>query len=742
MFYHHNFSFRLLCCLLVFLTLSCAKTPPAARSFNLLEAVSEADLIWDTGYISAKTPDFRSALLHGFRIGGTKQEKTIIARGPRSILVFRCFTLEDKTIRFQLKPAGAVQRMLTVQINNQPVAKQKILAGAHSYTVTAPANILRQGINYLAFLSPTDLEFDFVAIENKNGSGNPEYIQQSAQPVTANTTTITAAAPSSARFYLRVPPNASLFVTYGIATKESPAGASARFVIAAEPDGGKRSEISSEVLTNRWFRSSKSTRTISLEAFGNRPVRLSFEAQQRTDQPRPRIYWSAIRISLPEAIPEQKAVGADYLKAGYKSSVYPNVIIYLVDAMRADHLQPYGYSLPITPSLKTFAKDAVVFEDTYSQVSWTRPSITTIMTGLYPSTHLVQDRLDMLPDFLPTLPQQLKLHGYQNIAFITQPNISKQFGFSRDFVHYEELFKRNKDGKEQFPTQSDLLVEKAIEYLKDASLKQTFVYIHAVDTHGPLAPQRRFLPAQSQCDFTNPEINYAQKFQRADQNDPCRVAIYDAAVQQSDFYFGQFLDFLKQKNAYDNSLIIFTADHGESLLEHGKWGHGENLYQADIRVPLIVKFPDQKQAGKRVAGVARHIDVMPTVLEYLGLKKPDGIQGDSLLSLIDHDENRVVFSELSVDKFKKRCIVLDHCKLIETPHPVFGALYELYDTKADPLETLDLKAKRPVLFGYLKAMLHQWERLQAAKAVKLRKPGIAVLDKETEESLKALGYLQ
>jgi arylsulfatase A-like enzyme len=208
------------------------------------------------------------------------------------------------------------------------------------------------------------------------------------------------------------------------------------------------------------------------------------------------------------------------------------------------------------------------------------------------------------------------------------------------------------------------------------------------------------------------------------------------------------IELLREEGVYNHTLIVLTADHGESFLEHNVWSHGRTLYQQEIRVPLIIHFPDSFDSGKKVLSAGRHIDIFPTILDWIGLSVPPGVQGHSLLPLMQSGKtvNTPIYCELVLDQADKRAVVLGQYKLIQNNDEVqpnrFTSWYELFDLKTDPMERLNLLTSRPILFGYLRSMLIEWSDSQTRRKSILKKPKGAVLDPETEETLKALGYLQ
>src|SRR5262249_36190439 len=250
---------------------------------------------------------------------------------------------------------------------------------------------------------------------------------------------------------------------------------------------------------------------------------------------------------------------------------------------------------------------------------------------------------------------------FSTYAFITNANLAPQFHFDRSFEKYVRL----SEGK----TDSDVLfasIQNA-KYLTSNRTKPFFAYIHALDTHVPYIPPKASYGSLPNCEAAVNGFHQPRpKDVLTDKDIQCGMAMYDREAFYSDLYFGKFIDYLKQNGLYENSIVVFTADHGEQFFEHEAWGHGKSLYEPEIRVPLMIKFPNHKFARKRLSQTVRHIDLFPTASELTGMKPPDRIQGQSLMPVIhgETSEGHPVFSELLLYGKNKKCIVWDRYKLL------------------------------------------------------------------------------
>ncbi|MEO8215649.1 MAG: sulfatase-like hydrolase/transferase [Acidobacteriota bacterium] len=382
----------------------------------------------------------------------------------------------------------------------------------------------------------------------------------------------------------------------------------------------------------------------------------------------------------------------------------PPIIIISVDTLRSDHLPAYGYRKVQTPAIDALAHDSIVFERAYSHCPLTLPSHATIFTGLLPSETGVRDNLGYrLPAQVSTLASILKEHGYTAGAAVSAYVLRAETGISRGFDFYDDHIPERADqsigGIQRRGEESASLVEKWI----DEHRAQPFLaFLHLYEPHSP---------------YEAPEP-YRSRFNP-----------YDAEIAHADAIVGHFLDDLKQKNLYDEAMIVFLSDHGEGLGDHGEDEHGIFLYREAIQVPLMVKLPHSGRHGERVSRPVGLVDIVPAVLDELGLKIPEGLAGRSLLS--SSTGPRSIYSESYYARFhfgwSDLHSLTDGSKhYIEAPRP------ELYDLVADPGEHSNLSmSDRRDFFAMKKAIAPLMK--QATQP--------AAIDPEEASKLAALGYL-
>ncbi len=380
------------------------------------------------------------------------------------------------------------------------------------------------------------------------------------------------------------------------------------------------------------------------------------------------------------------------------------VVLISVDTLRADHLPAYGYRGVETPAFDALARDAILFENAYCQAPLTLPSHAVILTGRFPYENGVRDNVGFrLAPSMPTLASLLKDAGYATGAAVSSLALRADRGLDSGFDSYDDRFaKQSPDERPGTESSAALL-----RFLDTAAGRPAFLFLHVYEPHTPYAPPEPF------------RSRYA-------------ASPYDGEIAAADAAVGGFVAELKRRGLYDRALVVFLADHGEGLGDHGEDEHGVFLYREAIRVPLLVKLPGGRRAGERVTRPVGLVDVLPTVAAALRLATPPGLSGASLL---DRDSRgataRRIYSEslyprLALGWSELSSLVDARFQYIEAPRP------ELYDLTADPGERHDLSSGVPEAFRAMRAEL---QRLPHSEAV----PENATAEEIAK--LGALGYI-
>lgn len=422
----------------------------------------------------------------------------------------------------------------------------------------------------------------------------------------------------------------------------------------------------------------------------------------------------------------------------------PNIVIYVIDTLRADHVGCYGYPKPITPRIDGFAREAIIFERTVAQSSWTKPSVASIFTGVWPGTHRVVEEDQALSEDAVTLAEVLHAHGFKTAAFVANGHVNNQFGFEQGFEKF--VFLLNPD--DQTPPPSDFVNRRLFPWLpRYAAAQPFFLYIHTVDPHSPYAPPREFRERFA-GHVQDPEIGSLAalktlRHQGQPTTDRIRdlVALYDAEVALNDQSFGAFVDKLQSLGVYDDTLVVLTSDHGEEFHEHGTWEHSNHLHGELLDVPLIIKLPAwDDRRGERQRFLAQHIDIGPTILGYLGIPVPAHVEGTDILDIAvrNHEDQGAgsVFSHLDKGGRRSASVIDGAWKLIRWGPPA-SERFELYDLRSDAAEAHDVMAQHPIIAGYLRAQLE----IKEARGAELS-PAVVTADEATRANLKALGYVE
>lgn len=300
----------------------------------------------------------------------------------------------------------------------------------------------------------------------------------------------------------------------------------------------------------------------------------------------------------------------------------PLVIIYLVDTLRADHTNPYGYARDTTPELSKFATDAVVFESGITAASWTKPAVGSLLTSQLPGQHGAVQLRDPLDPRQVTLAEMLKAKGYVTGASISNSVIySAHTNFEKGFEYFAGLHGAN--DRPSKVVEAGPVVDAALQWLAMRSGLPTFLYVHTMDPHVPYTPPPPFdtkyapRPEPPEHPGQDPRYDYKEPLDRER-----LIAQYDGEIAYGDQEFGRFIRELKARGLYDDAMIVFLADHGEEFQDHGQWLHGRSVFDELVRVPYIVKFPGNRHAGTRIEQQVRTVDILPSVLQEMGLPVP------------------------------------------------------------------------------------------------------------------------
>ncbi|MGD2090140.1 MAG: sulfatase [Candidatus Aminicenantes bacterium] len=353
-----------------------------------------------------------------------------------------------------------------------------------------------------------------------------------------------------------------------------------------------------------------------------------------------------------------------------KSHTYPNanVILIIIDTLRADHLGCYGYARNTSPELDKLANEGIIFKNMMAQSSWTRPGTASILTGLYPKHHGANTRVDRLAEEINLLPEILGQHGYRSFAFLTNGNVGAVTGFSQGYTKFFYFKEKPKEVDPNIHVRSDLVNESLLKFIRQLEdTSRNFIYIHYSDTHEPHIPKEKNFSRANKTIFTidkfQPAYIRGLKKEQRPKFIKEMINAYDDEIWYNDKMIGHLIQTLKEKNMYSNSIIIITSDHGQEFFEHKGFSHGKTLYEEQLNIPLIIRLPGG--VHRMVEELANQVDIMPTILSLLELPVPGYVDGIDLLKNRKPAAKPFSYAELNLDKKIFSSIQTKREKLIE-----------------------------------------------------------------------------
>lgn len=414
----------------------------------------------------------------------------------------------------------------------------------------------------------------------------------------------------------------------------------------------------------------------------------------------------------------------------------PNVVLIMIDTLRADHVGLYGYNRPTTPYIDQFGRENVTFRRAFTAAPWTPPSVASLLTGLYASSHGMsppQNRRDAreamarLSDELLTIAEYLDEESYRTLALSSNPWISEDFGFEQGFHSF----------RTSAFSDAETVTSAAVDLLKDElGGSPYFLYLHYLDPHSPYTPPERF-----HAIFRDGQESTTKEWRD-------EIDRYDGEIRYLDREVGRLLEHLRSRSDYERTIIIIVSDHGEQFGEHGKQGHGHSLYNEETWIPLIIK-PGESIAAREVREVCSTIDILPTILALTGTAPRTILPGRNLLDREALRARSGVMTELLSDELLQGFISAGGEKLIarggivsketlvkiSSPVEVLG----VFDAFSSGVESR--LTREPELLSELKKNL-----VIAARAAYESRPLLGIpknpLREDAIENLATLGYLK
>lgn len=683
----------------------------------------------------------------------------------------RCRVSGGSNLSIALSTGEKFDKNLTIgYLHDFPndVAHTPILPGSefHTYSLKPPDPATARKIHHIA-LVPLDRAGESFEIESIRLIFRKEYLASIPSGMSwqglsgVYQETLVSRSPERVILDTRLPSHPWLDLSIGTIEDEP-----VQFEVSvAPPSGGKQELLLQRTLTrpHRW-----ELAPLELSGYAGRPVRLTFSVSSGKNG---RIgFWGAPVIR-------------NHDSASKDTGPTRHVIVWWADTLRRDHLDVYGHKRETAPNIRAMAKQGALFQNCISQATWTKVSTPSMMTSLYPVTHGVRDYTDRVPSSAVTLAETLEQAGFATISFASN-------GFTSMFSNLHQGFETLHDASSlpdhQTAKTSREYMDRLLPWLTSHRDVPFFVFFHGYDPHDPYEPYSPYNTLWSEADkkkeheqqvasvrkvIADPLMKYFGMPTRDELTkagvDPAAFISYeegwyDGSIRGMDAEFGRLMEFLKTNGLDQNTLVVFMGDHGEEFLEHGRMFHGQTVYGELTNVPLIVWKPGSIAANTVVDSTVETIDVMPTILEFCGLKPPAAIQGHSFKELLSAPsrsgaEAAIAWNHPAISEkaethgndappphdTESYSIVsgdwkLIHNKLRHADQPEF----ELYDFKRDPLNATDVASQHPEIVKKLAKELDAWFVQASVLRLKPDSDTAVTLNQDELERMRSLGYIQ
>ena len=600
----------------------------------------------------------------------------------------------------------------------------------------------------LRFARPGGAELDWLWLARRKGAA-PSLERVRVVGLDEPRRALAAAPPRTYSFGLVVPRAARLQLAYG-------SRGQARFKVVAAVDGAPpRTLLERPASDGRWH-----VARLDLSRLAGKAVRLELSTAGAAGEGG----WGEPELVSPERGRPPRAAGGPPAR---------NLVHILVDAARREAYPVFNKKSPIpSPALDRLAREGTTFTGAVTPANWTYPSVATLFSGRYHFSFLRDTFPETVPvsEQVPLLQGELLSRGFATAAFVANPWINAQFGTSRGWGTL-----RSFSGEVRGETDAPRLFEAALAWLDElrrtAPRRRFYIYLHTMEPHAPYHYRKgfteRFLP-----EGTRPGTKALDKAlhmieSRAEMLESPTAAqgrllqaLYRGAVAYHEHHLARFLSELDRRTLLGETLVVHTNDHGEELLDHGGMFHGHTLYEELTRCPMVLRYPPRFPAGARFSGYAELVDLVPTILETLGLPPIPGTDGRSLVPDPERSENGAMSHAISVGRNDRPRVPSPDGPL---PLPQARAVWfgpyklivnhrqqvELYDLSRDPGERQNLAPTHPVAVRTGEILLLEAiavpakdRRLSSMETGRLGEtPAPAPLSPALRRRLRALGYI-
>jgi len=614
----------------------------------------------------------------------------------------------NTTLAFTAR-ALAPRQKLSIFFNEKAVGTVDLETGSQKrYQVPVPAAAVKYGENRvrLTFRAAggiaggrhsaaafTDLTLGPAAADG--GAAPPAPIGARVGPATlggVRKTEISIDGKSSRlSYYVAVPEGAVLELAHG---SDVPA---ARAIVRVSVDGQvTRQLLDAATSSGRWAEVS-----LPLGAAGGQAARIDLISRGGS------VKWAEPRLVVRESSPA----------AAPAARRFDHVFVWMVDTLRADKVHVYNPSTRVqTPNYDAFAADATRFEWAQVPGTWSLPSHASLLTGVYPPVHQAISADAKLSEDVAFIAEDMHKRGFKTAIFSSNGYVSTKWGFGRGWDVYRNFIREN------LPNGADYLWRTAKHWVLQNRQKPEFVYLATVDPHVAYTPKPQFLKKYWNKPYhgpLRPALTGVQlgaigagKLKINDEDKAYLEALHDGEITQSDSSFATFLADLKAADLYERSVVIVVSDHGDEFGEHGRFGHGQSVYQELTHVPLLIRAPGRMPQGKVVHADVEIMDLYTTLLDLVGAPVGEHIQGSSLIQLSWDEVGQVgpgmsPRAAFTIDGQSARGVKVERYRLV-----AMSGRLELYDEREDRLEQKDVAATRPIALRFMRGVmgiLHPYE---------------------------------
>lgn len=722
-----------------------AKKIPSARLGArvwraLLNEALRAELDVTGGVVNFGTSDQHKYTRGGWATGwgdmGSAEDGTQFARtqGKASQLHFWLREAPMELVLRARTAGGAGSPVnLAVTLGKATVAKGLAITNTWQ-VVRAPIKSAETGRHTLSLQTSGPIEVDWLWLPTIDTTADLTNIPRALPISFSNGSRRALAAPTSRAmsFFLHVPDRAKLIVDIG-------SDKDATFSVSVHTESGTEQLATTSPPKDTW-----QEQVVDLSKYAGKPIRLELRSESAPGK----TGWGEPEIVVAEAA-ESRAPGKRA----------KNLVYVVMDTTRADAFASVNPKADVhTPAYDGLASKSTTFANAYNNENWTKPSVTTMWSGLYPGTHGAREATSHVDDSIRFLPQQLKDNGFTTGAFIANAVVSKTFGFDKGWTHFQNDSDHSTNGN------GSQLYPHATEWMEEHKDERFFLYVQSVDPHTTYDVPKDYWSRYYEGAYKG---QIGSSFDREEQmvvdNGKLKIseadikyirALYKGEVTYQDHYLGGLLKKIDELGLSDDTLVVITNDHGEELQEHGAMGHGWPLFEEQIRAPLLMSYAPIFTPGTNVAEVVEHVDLAPTILDALGVPPMPSAEGLSFLPFLEDGigKRQHPFTAVSWTRKGMRSIRVGNWKLITGKSSGWMYLFNLEDDPGE-LESLVRKGKAPptpallpgrlcdIYLGEALATHDKAKRLQGAGQVqRYNSPEIPVDDK-TRKELEALGYL-